>query len=639
MRFTYLNSLLLSAAVVSSPAFAQEIPADSVSAEDRAADMVITVVASGSRERVDQTGQSVSVIGTEEIERIGGPDITRVLERAPGVTITRNGGLGGFTGVRVRGAESEQLLVLVDGVRVADVAAPGGGFDFGNLLSGSVGKIELLRGSNSVVWGSRAMGGVLAVTSKEVDGVEASAEYGAYDSIYATAAAGIVTDRFSGGLTAGYQDTDGFSTAAVGTEPDGFRQWQVTGRAKYDVMDGLALVANGRWADGKLDIDGFPPPTYMTFGDTAEYQKTEEWSGRFGAEYTSTNLDLMAGYSIANVKRWLFDPAISPDSYFTTDGRDERVELRGRYRFGGGIALDFGADNEWSRFDTADAFSNVSGKAEIASGHALLGWYTDNVTLAAGVRIDDHSDFGSEWTFGANGSVGLGGGWRVRASYGEGFKAPTLYQLMSDYGNGQLKPETSKSYDIGIEKGDRNAGLHVALTAFRRDSRNLIDFISCFGVTTGICTDRPFGTYDNVGKARAEGFEAELGAKMTERFSAQVVYTYVEATNRTDGSPNEGNDLARRPRHALTMSADWTTPLADLAVGGDIRLVSDSYDNASNTTSLDGYALLTLRASLPVTEKIELFGRVENVGDADYQTAAGFGTPGRSAYIGAKARF
>jgi vitamin B12 transporter len=639
MRFTYLNSLLLSAAVVSSPAFAQEIPADSFSAEDRAADMVITVVASGSRERVDQTGQSVSVIGTEEIERIGGPDITRVLERAPGVTITRNGGLGGFTGVRVRGAESEQLLVLVDGVRVADVAAPGGGFDFGNLLSGSVGKIELLRGSNSVVWGSRAMGGVLAVTSKEVDGVEASAEYGAYDSIYATAAAGIVTDRFSGGLTAGYQDTDGFSTAAVGTEPDGFRQWQVTGRAKYDVMDGLALVANGRWADGKLDIDGFPPPTYMTFGDTAEYQKTEEWSGRFGAEYTSTNLDLMAGYSIANVKRWLFDPAISPDSYFTTDGRDERVELRGRYRFGGGIALDFGADNEWSRFDTADAFSNVSGKAEIASGHALLGWYTDNVTLAAGVRIDDHSDFGSEWTFGANGSVGLGGGWRVRASYGEGFKAPTLYQLMSDYGNGQLKPETSKSYDIGIEKGDRNAGLHVALTAFRRDSRNLIDFISCFGVTTGICTDRPFGTYDNVGKARAEGFEAELGAKMTERFSAQVVYTYVEATNRTDGSPNEGNDLARRPRHALTMSADWTTPLADLAVGGDIRLVSDSYDNASNTTSLDGYALLTLRASLPVTEKIELFGRVENVGDADYQTAAGFGTPGRSAYIGAKARF
>lgn len=647
MRFKYLSSAVLSATVLSLPAFAQEAEGPIEYAEPAAAAIPqsseITVLGTGLNLPLDQTGQSVAVIGEEEIGKIGGPDITRVLERAPGVTITRNGGLGGFTGVRVRGAEGEQLLVLIDGVRVADVASPGGGFDFGNLLSGSVGKIELLRGSNSVAWGSRAVGGVLAVTTKEVDGIEASAEYGAYDSIYAAAAAGIVTDRFSGGLTAGYQDTDGFSSAAIGTEPDGFRQWQVTGRAKYEVLDGLNLVANGRWADGKLDLDGFPPPTYITFDDTAEYQKTEEWSGRSGAEYTSANLDLMGGYSIAEVRRKTFDPDLMPDPNFTSKGRDERLELRGRYRFGGGIALDFGADNEWSRFDTTSNFGfgeNADfGEAEIASGHALLGWYSDSVTIAAGIRIDDHSDFGSEWTFGANGSVGLGSDWRVRASYGEGFKAPTLYQLMSDYGNETLRPETSKSYDIGIEKGDRNSGLHVALTAFRRDSRNLIDFVSCFGVTTGICSDRPFGTYNNVGKARAQGFEAELGARMTERFSAQVVYTYVEATNRTAGSPNEGNDLARRPRHALTWSADWTTPLADLAVGGDIRLASDSYDNASNTRELDGYALLTLRASLPVTEKIELFGRVENVTDADYETAAGFGTPGRSAYVGAKARF
>jgi vitamin B12 transporter len=350
MRFTYLNYLLLSVAFVSSPALADDAPSDIPTAEDQKQDTVITVVASGSRERVDQTGQSVSVIGSEEIERIGGPDITRVLERAPGVTITRNGGVGGFTSVRVRGAEGEQLLVLVDGVRVADVASPGGGFDFGNLLSGNVGKMELLRGSNSVVWGSRAMGGVLAITSKEIDGIEGSAEYGANDSVYATAAAGITTDRFSGGLTAGYQDTDGFSSAAIGDEPDGFRQYQVTGRAKYEVLDGLALVANGRWADGKLDLDGFPPPTFMTFDDTAEYQKTQEWSGRFGAEYTSTSLDLMAGYSIADVQRKLFDPGANPELNFTSDGRDERLELRGRYRFGGGVAVDFGADQEWSRF-------------------------------------------------------------------------------------------------------------------------------------------------------------------------------------------------------------------------------------------------------------------------------------------------
>lgn len=636
MRIKALNYLALSGAILSSSALAQD-GAGPPAAEESRRDTDITVVASGSRQRVDQTGQSIAVIGTQEIERIGGADITRVLDRVPGVTTTRNGGLGGFTGIRVRGAEADQLLVLVDGVRVADTAAPAGGFDFGNLLPGNVGKMELLRGSNSVVWGSRAIGGVLAITSRAIDGVEASAEYGANDSIYATAAAGVVTDRFTGGLAAGYLSSDGISTAAIGTEPDGFRQWQVTGRARYEIADGFALVANGRFADGRLDIDGFSPPDYMVFSDTAEYQDTREWSGRAGAEYTSESLDLVAGYTIADVRRELFDPGISPDSYFTTKGREERLELRGRYRFDGGIAVDFGADNEWSRFETAPFGS--SGKAELASGHALLGWYTDNVTLAAGVRLNDHSDFGSEWTFGANGSVGLGGDWRVRASYGEGFKAPTLYQLLSDYGNDVLVPETSRSYDIGIEKGDRNAGLHFALTAFRRDSRNLIDFVSCFEVTTGICEDRPFGTYDNVGKARAQGFEVELGARMTERFSGQLAYAYIESENRTAGSFNEGNDLARRPRHAITVSADWITPLADLALGGDIRMVGDSYDDASNTTSLDGYALLTVRASLPVTERIELFGRIENLGNADYQTAAGYGTPGRSGYIGARARF
>lgn len=636
MRRKTLKYLALSGAVLSSPVMAQG-NADPAAAEVAWRDTEITVVASGAIQRVDQTGQSVSVIGTQEIERIGGPDIGRVLERVPGVTITRHGGLGGFTGVRVRGAEADQLLVLVDGVRLADTAAPAGGFDFGNLMPGNIGKMELLRGSNSVVWGSRAIGGVLAVTSREINGIEASAEYGAKDSVYATAAAGVVTDRFAGGLAAGYHNSDGISTAASGTEPDGFRQWQVTGRARYEIADGLALVANGRFADGRVDIDGFGPPTYMIFSDTAEYQDTREWSGRAGAEYTSDRLNLVAGYTIADVTRELFDPTISPESSFTTKGREERLELRGRYRFGGGIAVDFGADNEWSRFETAPF--GTSGKAELASGHALLGWYSDNVTLAAGVRLNDHSEYGSEWTFGANGSVGLGGDWRVRASYGEGFKAPTLYQLLSDYGNDGLMPETSKSYDIGIEKGDRNAGLHFALTAFRRDSRNLIDFVSCFGETAGICESRPFGTYDNVGKARAQGFEVELGARMTERFSGQVAYAYVESENRTAGSLNEGNDLARRPRHAITLSADWMTPLADLALGGDIRMVSDSYDNASNTAALDGYALLTLRASLPVTERVELFGRIENVGDVNYQAAAGYGTPGRSGYIGARARF
>jgi vitamin B12 transporter len=251
----------------------------------------------------------------------------------------------------------------------------------------------------------------------------------------------------------------------------------------------------------------------------------------------------------------------------------------------------------------------------------------------------DHSRFGSEWTFGVNGSVGIVADWRVRASYGEGFKVPTLFQLYSNYGNEALVPERSRSVDLAVEKGDRNAPLHVALTVFRRDSRDLIDYVSCWKITTGICAGRPYGTYDNVGKARAEGIEAELGAKISERFRAGAAYTYVKAINRTAGDPRQGNDLARRPRHALTVSADWTTPLAGLALGADLRMVGDSFDDAYGSSRIDGHALVTLRAAVPVAGAVELYGRIENLTDQRYETATGYGVPGRSAYVGVRGRF
>jgi vitamin B12 transporter len=593
-------------------------------------DHAITVVATGNPAPVSRTGQSISVTGLLELQSIQGPDLTRVLERLPGVTITRNGGLGNFTGVRVRGAEAEQLLVLVDGVRMADMASPGGGYDFGNLTSGGIGKIELLRGSNSVVWGSQAIGGVLAVTSRAMDGVEASAEYGALDSLDASATAGVSGDRYNLALNGGYTRTDGISTAAVGTEPDGFRQWRIGGRGMARLNETLSATLTARYADSRLDQDGFPPPAFA-FADTREYSKTREASGRAGLAYDGAALDLDGGFALSETRRAYFDAPASTVSNFATQGRSERLDLSGHADLPAGLNLTFGGDSEWSRFSTS---FDAEKRARLASGHALLGFSSERLNLAAGLRIDDHSGFGSQWTFGANGSYAVADGWRIRASYGEGFKAPTLFQLFSDFGNGALVPERSRSYDFGIEKGDRNGPLHVALTAFRRDSRDLIDFVSCFGVSTGICAGRPFGTYNNVRSARAEGVEAELGGALTDRVQARATYSYVKATNRVSGL-----DLARRPRHALSLSADWQTPLHDLSLGADLRVVSHSFDDAGNITRLAGFALVTLRASLPVTERIELFGRIENLGDKRYQTAAGYAAQGRSAYIGARARF
>ncbi|WP_338467990.1 TonB-dependent receptor [Novosphingobium sp. ZN18A2] len=599
-------------------------------------DDAITVLGTGSAMPLDLTGQPVTVIDRQEIDSIQGGDLTRVLERAPGVTFARNGGPGAQTALFVRGAASQQLLVLLDGVRMTDPSAPSGGTDLGNFDAMSIGKVELLRGSNSVIWGSDALGGVLALTSREANGLQASAEGGSYGTFDGQASAGIARDAYAVNLTGGYSTTDGVSAAATGTEPDGFDQWRIGGNARIDIATGLSFVATGRYAQGKLQIDGFPPPTY-TFADTPEYQKTKQASGRAGLRYRSKALDLDAGFAMYDTRRAYFDPS-QPAPYtfeYGYAGRSERIDLTGRWRLPHSLALDFGADSEWSRYSgTYDARQS----ANLTSGHAMIGYYGSRATLAAGLRVDDHSRFGSEVTFGANGTFVVTDGLRLRASYGQGFKAPTLYQLYSNYGNAALRPERSDSYDAGLEWSAHDGTARVSLSAFRRDTRGLIDYVSCWGVTSGICTNRPYGTYDNVGRARAQGIEADVELRPSDRLTVRAAYTYVEATDRTPGAFTQGNDLSRRPRNALTLSADWTTPLEGLKLGGDVRMVSDSFDDAANTVRLDGYALATLRASVPVGEHLELFGRIENLFDVNYQAVAGYGTYGRAAFAGVRVR-
>jgi vitamin B12 transporter len=568
------------------------------------------------------------VFDAKAIDTVQGADLSRLLEHVPGVTLSRNGGLGSVTSLFVRGASSEQTLVLLDGVRQTDVASPSGGTDLGTQALGALGKVELLRGSNSVVWGSDALGGVLALTSRQFTGLEASVEGGSHGTFNGDATAGIDGKQGAISLTGGYTTTRGISTAAVGTELDSYRQARVAGAGHFNLTGELGVVASARYAWSHVEIDGFPAPSFI-FADTPEYQVSTQASGRVGMRYRGGNLDLDAGYALSDTRRSYFDPTFGSAPNYNTAGRSERADLTGRLRLPDDLALDFGVDSERTKFSTAfDPEQTV----RLSSGHALLGWYTYNATLAGGVRIDEHSRFGTHVTLGANGSVRLGDNIRLTTSFGEGFKAPTLYQLYSVYGQLTLQPERSRSYDAGIAFGGSRDSFHLGLTAFRRDSRNLIDFVTCNGCLFG------FG-YVNVGKARAEGIEAEASLRPADNFTVSAVYTYLKATNRTPGNANLDKDLPRRPRNALTLSADWTTPWAMLALGADLQLASHGFDDAANRTRLDGYQLATLRAKLPLGERYELFARVENLFDAMYQTVAGYGTYGRSAYAGARFRW
>jgi vitamin B12 transporter len=260
----------------------------------------------------------------------------------------------------------------------------------------------------------------------------------------------------------------------------------------------------------------------------------------------------------------------------------------------------------------------------------------DGLALQAGVRHDDHSRFGGATSFAASGSWAVAEPLRLRGSWGQGFKAPTLFQLFSDFGNEALEPERATGWDAGADLA-LPMGLRASATWFRRVTRDQIDFVSCFGETRPICDGRPFGTYDNVARTEARGLELGLGMAPVAGLTVQANYSWIDARNRTEGSANAGNVLARRPADSLALVADHAAP-GGWSVGATVALVSDSFDNAANTRRIPGHVTADIRGSVALTDRIALYGRVTNLFDATYETVSFYGQPGRQAFVGLRAR-
>ncbi|WP_295529060.1 TonB-dependent siderophore receptor, partial [Novosphingobium sp. Chol11] len=539
-----------------------------------------------------------------------------------------------------RGADSDQTLALIDGVKLNDPSTPGGGFDFGNLLTGNIERIEVVRGSQSVLWGSQAIGGVINIVTRtptEKLMVNAAAEYGWRDTARVV---GNVSGKFgpvSASIGAGYLRTDGFSTfneTRGGNERDGYRNFGANAKFNIALSDAVSVDLRGWYSDGKVGIDGFPPPNF-SFGDTPEFARTKELVG-----YAGLNAALLDGrfrnrlaYTLTDTRRRNVDLTGGTEfETFNAKGRNERFEYQGIFAIVDAVSTTFGAETEKSSFRTSSYGSPFS-RAE-ARINSVYGQFNASavagLAVSAGVRHDDHNIFGGKTTFSANGRFTPNeGGTTVRASFGQGFKTPSLFQLFSEYGNTALKPETSDSWDAGITQRLLDGRIEVGVTWFHRDTRNLINFIGCT-VLTGICANRPDGTYDNVAKARAQGLEFALTLKPVDALRVQAGYGYVDAINAATG-----RDLARRPRHSVNVSADYDWSFG-LKTGVTITYVGSNFDNASNSRKLDGYVLVDLRAAFQVTENIELYGRVENLFNAQYETTFRYGTPRRAAYAGAR---
>jgi vitamin B12 transporter len=593
----------------------------------------IVVTATRAEQDQSQVGQAITVITAGDLQRRQLPVISDLLATTPGITVARNGGPGQLTAVRIRGAEDGHTLVVIDGVRVNDPTSTSGAFDFGNLITDNIERIEVLRGPASVPWGSQALGGVVNIVNARpgpIPHATLRGEYGYKDQVNLVGNASGTLGSVAASLGGGWYRDDGISAYKFGTERDGYRHFAGNSRVEVGIARGVSLDLRGYYANSKVGYDGFPPPTF-SFADTNDHSKTEQSVGYAGLNAEFGKLKNRVAFTINDINRDAFG-----SNPFGARGRVERYEYQGDADLG--VArLVFGAEHENSRY--LDVQANAKYRTHAASGYAqAIVTPVEAVTLTGGLRVDDYKTYGTKVTGAANAAFTTGK-TIFRASYAGGFKAPTLYQLYGPYGTATetnvpvLQPETARSVDLGVEQGFGHG--RVGVTLFGRNTRNQIDFADCFSTPTlPGCAAHPFGYYINLLKTRARGVETFVEYRPVEGLTLLANYTFNDAENRVTGAT-----LLRRPKHSGNVSADWSNDRFGL--GGSVQVTSRSQDVDFVTfapTTLGGYTLVGLRGSVKLGDRFELFARVENLFDENYETVSGYGTLGRNAHAGVRVR-
>lgn len=592
-------------------------------------DDIIVVTASGFEQPRSETGQAIDIVDRERLDQLQSATIGDALQSVPGVTVAARGGLGGQTSAFLRSGNSSQTLVLIDGVRINDLTSPNGAFDFGTLMTGNIGQVEVLRGPNSIIWGSQGIGGVVNIQSlAPADGFEGrfGAEYGAADTKRMNANIAGTSGAVEGSLGGSYVDAQGISALAGGTERDGFENVAGNGRLKVNISDAVNLDFRGYYNHATVEYDS----AFGIGANALPVTRNRQFVGYVGANVVAFDgrMQNRIAYTRTDIRRLGTDPVVFSFNNFIVRGNIDRAEYHTAFDVNDALTLTAGL--EYERSFASTSFEGAA--ADIARNHVASGFSqiilrpVAGLTVTGGVRHDEYNDYGGQTTLGGNIAFTPNDGrTMLRATYGEGFRAPTLSEGQPPYGNPDLRPETARNFDLGFEQQILDGKARFFATYFNRRSTDLIAF--------------SFTTFqsENIDRVKSTGVEAGFNLNPTDRLDIRAIYTLVDAVNRCAGA-NFGNRLALRPQHSGSLTVDWQTPIG-LSVGSSVLLIGDSFDDASNSVALDGYALVGLRASLPINDRLELYGRVDNIFDVQYTVVAGYNSFGRNAAVGVRAKF
>ena len=610
-----------------------------------------------------ELGSSVTVVTGDDLQREQLRTVPDALKKVPGLDIVQTGGPGGQTSVFMRGTNANHVKVLIDGIDVGNPSITNGAFDFGHLLTSDIEKIEVLRGPQSGLYGSDAIGGVIAITTKKGEGpprVTATAEAGSFGTFNQTASLRGSQANFSYAFNvAHFRSTDVPVTPLHLLAPgekrnnDNYDNWTYSAKLGADLSDNLAVNFVARYTDAKLGFTGedfrlfpldFPEALQSTQRNHNFYSRGEAVWSLFDDRFKN-----YFGVNYTNQWDWTLNP--NPDFFFasplvsppiTNLGERIKFDWRGEARLipGQTVVLGLEHQSESLRTDstgTVDPFFNFTQTTTTAKTSNKAGYvelqseFAKRFFLVSNVRYDDNQSFGPHTTWRlAPAFIVPGTNTKLKGSYGTGFKAPTLTQLyvnnpsFNAVANPNLRPETSKGYDFGFEQPLFHDRVNFGVTYFHNDIKNLINNV--FNLSSFSFT------YVNVGAATTYGTETFASIAVTDQLKLRADYTTIVTRDETTGL-----GLRNRPGHKESLSAIWspnqqfTLSTTLLYVG---RAVEFNRDGTIPRVDSDAYTLVNIAGNYKVDDRVTVFGRIDNLLNRHYESPVGFDQPGFGAYGG-----
>jgi len=557
-----------------------------------------------------------------------------VLNTVPSLSVYSTGAFGGLTGVRQRGASSDQTLVLVDGMPVNDASQPAGGFDFSAIDLADISRVEVLNGPQSSIWGSDAIGGVISFTTKEPNGVSLDAETGSYWTSRLAGSVGVANDKWALGVSASSFATNGisavdprnnyapyFAPPQDTSEQDGTRDITASVRGRLSVTDWLELDGQARINQSRTDIAGYPAP-FFVLADADDVATSRSLDAYLRAKVTGP-FGLNQELSVSHYVISRGDTGEGGDF-----GYDASRDVY-RWTVAGGDAKDGLSFIGGAERDNTDASLSTGAHSDLGASSLFLAgqWRPfERLTTSASVRYDDPDKYHGQVTARAGAGYEIGGGFSLVGSFGQGFKTPTISETVCDFcsapRSASLQPEHATGEDVGLVWRSPDHRVSIRATAFNLDVRDEIVFSGFFG------------PYVNLPRTRSRGVEAEVEAALGWGFNLQASYTHDDAIDESTGL-----QVLRVPKDMASGGLFWTWRQTHLGLA--VRNESSDPDiglDGFTEVTRPGFTVANLTGGYDLTKHLTLTARVENLGGSHYEESYGFAEPGRSVFVGIRFR-